>query len=157
MSLPKILAKKLYEIYYGKNWTYVWMKPVLEDITWEEANHKISDCNTIAVLVYHIYYYILKTNPVFDGGPLDAHDKYSFDAPTISSKADWDNLVQTTYAEADKMIAHLEKMTEEQLWHLMTEEKYGTWYRNIQGIIEHAHYHFGQIVLLKKLIREGYS
>ena len=31
-------------------------------------------------------------------------------------------------------------------------EKYGTYYRNFHGLIEHAHYHLGQIVLIKKLV-----
>jgi len=157
MTLPQTLAKKLHELYYGKNWTYVWMQPVLEDITWEEATQKIGDCNTIAELVYHIHYYILKTIPVFDGQPLDAHDKYSFDAPSINSSEDWNHLIETTYTEVQKMIDHLNEMPESRIWEFMTEEKYGTWYRNIHGIIEHGHYHFGQIVLLKKLIRAGYS
>jgi hypothetical protein len=30
------------------------------------------------------------------------------------------------------------------------EEKYGSVLRNIMGVIEHTHYHLGQIVLLKK-------
>ena len=32
-------------------------------------------------------------------------------------------------------------------------EKYGTYYENIQGVIEHLHYHLGQIVVVKKIIR----
>ena len=34
-------------------------------------------------------------------------------------------------------------------------EKYGNYFRNLTGIIEHLHYHLGQIVLIKKLIAEG--
>ncbi|HAI83731.1 MAG TPA: DUF1572 domain-containing protein, partial [Chitinophagaceae bacterium] len=29
----------------------------------------------------------------------------------------------------------------------------GTYYRNILGLIEHTHYHLGQIALIKKIIR----
>ena len=43
-------------------------------------------------------------------------------------------------------------MPEERFFEDMADPKYGSWYRNIHGIIEHAHYHLGQIVLLKKLI-----
>jgi hypothetical protein len=45
-------------------------------------------------------------------------------------------------------------MPDAKLTEYFSEEKYGNWYRNLHGIIEHAHYHLGQIVLLKKLIRE---
>lgn len=32
------------------------------------------------------------------------------------------------------------------------DEKYGSYIRNIEGVIEHSYYHLGQIVLLKKMI-----
>lgn len=32
-------------------------------------------------------------------------------------------------------------------------EKYGTYLRNIDGLIEHSYYHLGQITLIKKLIK----
>ena len=33
--------------------------------------------------------------------------------------------------------------------------KYGTYARNIHGMIEHAHYHLGQIALIKKMIQSN--
>jgi hypothetical protein len=35
-----------------------------------------------------------------------------------------------------------------------TDKKYGSYYRNIIDIIEHMHYHLGQIAILKKIIRQ---
>ena len=46
-------------------------------------------------------------------------------------------------------------MPEKKLWEPFGDGKYGDYFRNIQGVIEHAHYHLGQIVLVKKLIRQG--
>jgi hypothetical protein len=34
------------------------------------------------------------------------------------------------------------------------DEKYGSYLRNIEGIIEHCYYHLGQIVLIKKIISQ---
>jgi len=34
-----------------------------------------------------------------------------------------------------------------------TDEKYGTYQRNLIGILEHSYYHLGQIVLIKKLLK----
>ncbi len=34
------------------------------------------------------------------------------------------------------------------------DEKYGSYYRNLQGTIEHSHYHLGQLVLVKKILRQ---
>jgi hypothetical protein len=31
-----------------RNWTWVWFQDVIDDITWEEANTKNQDLNTIA-------------------------------------------------------------------------------------------------------------
>jgi hypothetical protein len=33
------------------------------------------------------------------------------------------------------------------------DPKYGSYYRNLHGIVEHTHYHLGQIVLVKKIIQ----
>ena len=32
------------------------------------------------------------------------------------------------------------------------DEKYGTYLRNIEAVIEHSYYHLGQISLIRKLI-----
>jgi hypothetical protein len=32
------------------------------------------------------------------------------------------------------------------------DEKYGTWLRNIEGVIEHCYYHLGQVSLIRKMI-----
>jgi hypothetical protein len=35
------------------------------------------------------------------------------------------------------------------------DEKYGNYYTNVQAVIEHCHYHLGQVVLIKKIIAEA--
>jgi len=51
-------------------------------------------------------------------------------------------------------LAHLiEQVPDEQYTAFFDQEKYGSYYRNLQGIVEHHHYHLGQIVLLKKWIQ----
>ena len=47
----------------------------------------------------------------------------------------------------------LEKLPENRLWENIADPKYGDYYRNIQGIIEHNHYHLGQIALMKKIVK----
>lgn len=46
-------------------------------------------------------------------------------------------------------------MPDQKLEEVFVEEKYGTYLRNIEGVIEHSYYHLGQISLIKKLIEEG--
>jgi uncharacterized damage-inducible protein DinB len=90
----------------------------------------------------------------FEKGSLVIHDKYSFDAPRIKSKEDWDNLRNALVANSEKFARHLESMSEEALEETFVEERYGNYRRNIDGIIEHCYYHLGQISLLKKMIKE---
>ena len=48
-------------------------------------------------------------------------------------------------------------MPEEELSQGFVDEKYGTYSRNIDGMIEHSYYHLGQIVLIKKLINSTHN
>lgn len=56
------------------------------------------------------------------------------------------------WSEAELFANLIELLPEATLWEPFTDEKYGTYYRNIQGIIEHTHYHLGQIVVIKKML-----
>ena len=112
------------------------------------------DFNTIASLVFHINYYINAVLKVLQNEPLDARDQYSFNLPPINSKKDWDLLLSKTWKEAEEFAKLIEKLSDQELWTIMLDEKYGSYFRNFQGIIEHSHYHMGQIALIKKIIRE---
>ena len=152
MNLPQHLAKQLKEVHSGGNWTSVNLKDTLTDVTWQQAIQKVYSFNTIAALLYHINYYISAVTRVLQGESLNAKDEYSFSDPLITSQADWDNLLDKTWTEAENFAILIEQLPEQTLWEPFTDEKYGNYYRNIQGIIEHTHYHLGQIVLIKKLL-----
>ena len=89
------------------------------------------------------------------GGPLDAKDQYSFDLEPIRSSGDWEKLLDKTWADARALAGLVEQLPETRLGEIFTDEKYGNYYRNIHGVIEHTHYHLGQIVLIKKMLREN--
>ena len=86
---------------------------------------------------------------------MNARDKYSFDHPVVSSQTDWENLLTKTFSDAEILADLIELLSEDMLWQNFTDAKYGTYYRNLQGLIEHNHYHLGQIVILKKLINNS--
>ncbi len=153
MNLSAQIARHFREIHFGTNWTWSNMKDNLADVTWQEASTKVKDFNTIAALVYHCHYYVAVALKVLEGGPLDGHDKFSFAAPPINNEADWQALLDKVWSDAEKFAGLVEQLPESKLWETFVEEKYGTYYRNFQGIIEHSHYHLGQIVLIKKLLR----
>jgi uncharacterized damage-inducible protein DinB len=152
MNLPQQIATHFRTVYLGKNWTDVNLKDSLAGIDWELATTQIYSCNTIATLVYHMNYYVKGVLQVFRGGTLEISDKYAFDFPPVKNQEDWENLQKQVFADAEAFAAEIEKLPESKFGEIFVEEKYGTYYRNIHGIIEHNHYHLGQIVLLKKII-----
>ena len=154
MTTVKQIAKHFRDVYVGGNWTSVNLKEVLADIDWEEATTKVNNLNTIADLVFHINYYVNPVLQVLQGGSLIASDKFSFDLAPISSEEDWQQLITKALTEATLFAEEMEKLDEAKLSEIFADPQYGNFYRNLHGIIEHTHYHLGQISLLKKLVKE---
>ncbi len=152
MSLTVQIAKHFRENFFGGNWTSSNLKEHLADVTWEQATTKVYSFNTIATLVFHINYYVRAVLKVLQGESLNASDKYSFDHPPILSKKDWEKLLDKTWSDAENFAGLIEQLPESKLWDDFSDNKYGNYYRNLQGIIEHTHYHLGQIVLIKKIL-----
>lgn len=152
--LPRTLARHLRDVHTGGNWTASSMRQHLADVTWREAATVVEPLpNTIAVLTYHVHYYVHVLCGVMRGEALAASDEQSFKGPAITDDASWQALVVTVMRDADELADAIERMPPEMLWTTMVDERYGTYYRNIVGTIEHLHYHLGQIVLLKALVR----
>lgn len=154
MALNKLIAKHFRDVHFGGNWTSVNLKDTLAGIPWHQAVTKVHNLNTIAVLVFHINYYVSAVLKVLQGEPLIASDKFSFDLPEITSAADWQKLINKTLEEAELFAAQIETLDESKLFEDFADPKYGNYYRNIHGIIEHTHYHLGQISLIKKILNE---
>jgi hypothetical protein len=152
MHLTAQIAKQFREVYFGGNWTAVSLKENLTDLNWQQATTKVYSFNTVASLLYHMNYYVRQVLKVLAGEPLDASDKYSFDHPPILSKDDWEKLLDSIWTDAENFARQVEQLPEQKLWENFADGKYGNYYRNIQGVNEHVHYHLGQIVLIKKLL-----
>ncbi len=150
-----LLANRLREVLLNGTWiANTNFKAQIESITWEQAMQKVANLNTIALLTFHINYYLEGLLKVFNGGPLDIRDKYSFDLPEITSASDWNILVKQFLVHAEQFAQHVEQMDDAQLDQPFVDEKYGTYMRNIEGVIEHSYYHLGQVSLLRKMLQE---
>lgn len=152
MNLSTQVAKHLREVYFGVNWTWVNLKEQLEGVDWKQATTQYGNLNTIAKLVYHINYYVEAQLKVLRGGPLDSSDKFAFDVPPIHSQDDWEQMLEKIWKNAEDLAELIEKLPEEKLWETFADPKYGHYFRNLMGSIEHTHYHLGQIALIKKLV-----
>lgn len=87
------------------------------------------------------------------GNGLQAKDEYSFTLPKIETEEEWQIYKEKMWRCAEQAAGLIEQLPDTILDKSFTDEKYGTYYRNIAGIIEHMHYHIGQIVIIKKVAR----
>ncbi|MGB1204474.1 MAG: DUF1572 domain-containing protein [Chitinophagales bacterium] len=147
------LTNRLKEVLTEGKWvTGTNFKEQIIDMDWKDAATSIDGLNSVAQLTFHIHYYIAGVSQVFEGGPLDIRDKYSFAAPPITSEKDWLDLVNQFCLDAEKFIQLVEEMPDEKLSEFFFDEKYGTYQRNINLMIEHCYYHLGQVLIIKKLV-----
>ncbi|MCH2196362.1 DUF1572 family protein [Kordia sp.] len=154
----KSLANRLREVYTEGKWvTGTNVKEQIMNTSWQDAVKSIHGLNSIAALTFHLHYYIAGVTQVLEGGTLDIKDKYSFDAPPITSEQDWKDRIDLYNNSIMKFISLVENMSEAQLFENFVLEKYGTYHRNIDVQIEHAYYHLGQILLIKKMIGNSES
>lgn len=151
--LTSQIALHLKQVYFGGNWTTSNFKDQLADVSWQEANFALKERNSIATLLFHCNYYIAGLIPVLQGGSLDIKDKFSFDCPNITCDADWEQLKNNSWDEVTLFTSLIEQLPDSCLFEVFVEVKYGNYYRNLSGVIEHCHYHLGQIALLKKEVK----
>lgn len=153
-----VIANRLREVLLDGKWVAnTNFKEHLFAISWEQATQKVGNLNTIALLTFHINYYLNGLLNVFNGGKLDIRDNYSFDLPEIKSETDWNTLVNALLSNAELFAKHVEQMTDEELDQPFVDEKYGSYLRNIEAVIEHCYYHLGQVSLLRKLFFEEHT
>lgn len=153
--MNKDLSDRLREVLLNGKWVAnTNFKEQITSINWEQANAKVQNLNTIALLTFHVNYYLKGILNVFEGGELEIKDKFSFDMPEIKSEMDWLDLVNDFIHNSERFIDQVEKMDEKDLAQQFVKEEYGSYLRNIEAQIEHSYYHLGQISLIKKLIMQ---
>lgn len=147
------LANRFREVILNGTWiANTNFKDQLENLDYKVATAKFQDLNTISVLAQHIHYYIKGIKNVLLGGDLEIRDKFSFDFPPMESQQQWENFLDNFWKDSEEFAGLIETLPEEKLNADFANEKYGTYIRNLDGMIEHSYYHLGQIVLIKKII-----
>lgn len=149
----RYLSKRIRELFLDGKWiANTNYKEQLSEINFQVATTQLVKLNTIAHLVFHIDYYLAGLLQVLNGGDLTIKDRFSFDLPPIASEEDWRGLANRLLTNAGLFAEAVEAVDDDQLSNVFVDAKYGSYQRNIDGVIEHSYYHLGQIVLLKKLI-----
>jgi uncharacterized damage-inducible protein DinB len=148
----KQLAKHIHQVYFGGNWTEVNIKDTVSNISWEVATKKVDGFNTILALTYHIHYFTKVQLKVLEDGILEGKDSESYKHSEITSQHQWEAMHKAMWQDAERFTKLIEELPDTILDQPFTDKKYGTYATNFLGLIEHTHYHLGQIVILKKLI-----
>jgi hypothetical protein len=153
MSGNLLLANRLREVFLNGKWiANTNFKEQLLGVSWEQAIQKVANLNSIALLTFHLNYYLVGMIHVFNGGKLEISDKYSFDLSEIKSEKDWNRLMNDFLNNSETFANQVEQMDDGLFDQPFVEEKYGSYLRNIEGVIEHSYYHLGQVSLIRKMI-----
>ena len=150
MAITQQIAQKYQETLLGDSQLGASLKKQLDDVDWETATRRWEDYHTIATLTFHIGYYLQAVISVLLDKPLTLHDKLSFDHPPVQSETDWSALQETVWEHAEHCVQLISAMPAERLDAPFSDPKYGSHFRNLTGILEHATYHMGQLAWLKK-------
>jgi len=153
MKITELIAQHITEVFEGNNWTDVNIKDTIDDIDYREATTVTkASYNTIAALLHHLSFYndvvsmrLMGINPEID-------EINGFNVPAIKNEHDWQLLKDAVFASAANLSDAVRKFPEEKINDLTVTE-HSTYYKTLHGLAEHAHYHLGQIVLIKKLVR----
>ena len=153
MERNLLIANRLREVLLNGQWiANTNFKEQVLSLNWKQATQKVGELNTIAAITFHINYYLKGLLHVFNGGELNISDKYSFDIPEVHSEMDWKIQVDDFLSNSEKFVEQVEQLPDNLLDQPFVDEKYGSYLRNIEGVIEHSYYHLGQVSLLKKII-----
>ena len=151
MEITALIAQHLLAVHTGNNWTEVDLSGILEDVTAEEAlTVTAASPNTIASLLHHITYWNRLMIRRIKGVETAIPASNGYDIP---ANMNWLDLKDDNIASAHELAAAIREFDASKLVQPILPG-YSTAYKNLQGTVEHVHYHLGQIVIIKKLLRQ---
>ena len=153
MDVREEIARHLLQTHEGGNWTEVSVRDTLADVTPAEASTRtLASPNTIAALLRHLTFWNRVMARRALGQPTAIGPANGFDGPDPASEADWQTLQADNLRSAHELAAAIRGVPAGQLAAPILPG-YSSTYHNLQGAVEHMHYHLGQLVLLKNLVR----
>jgi len=153
MNITALIAQHLIQVHEGGSWTEIDITSTLQDILLQEATMRTAATpNTIAALLHHITFWNIEVMQRAKGVITQVDEANGFNHPPINTEADWQQLKKDNIQSAHQLAAAIEEFDETKLFDPMKTHSASA-YKNFQGAVEHVHYHLGQIVILKKLIR----
>jgi len=153
MKITELVAQHLIAVHEGGNWTEIDIHSTVADVSLHEATMRTAaTSNTIAALLHHITFWNREVMQRAKGMITQVDEANGFNHPALNTEADWQQLKEDNIQSAHQLAAAISQFDEATLFKPMAVHT-STAYKNFQGAVEHAHYHLGQMVILKKLIR----
>lgn len=155
MSITEAIAQHIIDVHEGENWTEVTIKETLSDVTVYEATKVPAFTpNNIAALLFHITFYSNIADERLKGNNPQIDEHNGFNVPALKTEDDWLKLKEDNLQAARKLAEAIRQTHEAKLFEPIVINGSST-YKTLHGIAEHAHYHLGQMMLIKKWIRSG--
>jgi len=153
MNISALIAAHIHDVHEGENWTEVNLISTLAGVGYQEASTVTpASVNTIAGLVKHLTFWNEVMAQRIEGHRVEIPDSNGFDNSTLPDAASWEALVEACMASGRRLAAAVASVEVSRLEEPILPGASST-YKNLQGSAEHVHYHLGQIVILKQLIR----
>lgn len=153
MKLIGHIAQHIIDVHMGDNWTDVNIKNTLQNISLKEAiTVTNASANTIAALLHHITFYNEVVLERLKGNIPFISDANGFDVPALNKENDWLDLQEKNYQSAQNLVEAVKQFSEEKLFEPVIANSSSV-YKTLHGVIEHTHYHLGQMVIIKNLIK----
>ncbi len=153
MKITSLIAQHLLDVHEGNNWTDVNLVDTLSDVTKEEAiTVTQASPNTMASLLHHITFWNRLMIERMKGIVVKIDEHNGYDVPHLQTEEDWLREKADNNLSSHELALAIDNFDEQKLL-LPLIEGGSSAYKNLQGTVEHVHYHLGQIVILKKLIR----
>ena len=157
MNIAELIAGHLLDVYAGQNWTEVNLKTTLEDISYDEASRLTpASGNTIAGLVHHLAFWNKVMMQRVQGIRVEIPVSNGFYNSPLEDEGQWRGLKSECFESGKALAEVISKLSNEQLQEPILPA-YPSLYKNLQGTVEHVHYHLGQIVILKQLNKALYT
>lgn len=153
MNITALIAQHVIDVHEGDNWTEVNIANTLKDVTVHEAvTLTRASPNTIAALLHHISFWNRVMVKRTQGIAVAVNEANGYDVPALENEAAWQALKADNLRSAQELAAAIKAFDESKLMDPIMPH-YSAAYKNLQGAVEHIHYHLGQVVILKKLIK----
>ncbi|HVX25109.1 MAG TPA: DinB family protein [Parafilimonas sp.] len=152
MNILNAIAMHVTDVYDGENWTDVNIANTLSDVTWRQAQQQTAASkNTIASLLHHLYYWNGVMMERIKGNNPSVPNSNGFNVDVLKDENDWSELKEKTRVSFVQLADAVKNFPAEKLFETSPTGR-SSYYKNFQGMVEHAHYHLGQMVIIKKLL-----